>query len=140
MVTTIGNRASLSPSGFGFYGVRHRGRTHMYMHGLTPAKTLMEREGLLNCAAYMLEIRALDDPWAALKRLLRGKSQSLGADLFAVCRSPGLLAKGIGTRVLESGVISEGVKEKIISALIGYNPNFVVREYRNRGSPISLMG
>ena len=36
---------------FGFYGVRHHGQTHMYMHSAVSPE-LQEREELLNSAVY----------------------------------------------------------------------------------------
>jgi choline dehydrogenase-like flavoprotein len=125
---------------FGFYGVRHNGRAHMYMHGLTLSDELQEREKLLNCAVYMLEDRAPDDPWDALKRLLRAKTNKPVSDILAVAKSPGLLAKGAGMRVFESKAVPERVKQKIIDAMIRINPNSVVREFQNRGLPHKLTG
>jgi choline dehydrogenase-like flavoprotein len=125
---------------FGFYGVKHRGRSHMYMHGLAPSSELQEREGLMHCAAYMLEERAADDPWDALKRLLRAKSKKPVSDLLAVARSPGLLAKGSGMRLFSSNVIPERLKEVIINVMIRQNANFLVREFQDRGLPHKLTG
>ena len=95
---------------FGFYGLSQAGRTHMYMHGLALPRSVQEREGLLNCALYILEERAPDDPLEALKRLLARKSSAIGADLSALARSPGLLAKGVGMKALQSSLLPERVK------------------------------
>jgi choline dehydrogenase-like flavoprotein len=81
---------------FGLYGLKHRGHVHMYQHGLVPSRELQQRERLLHCAAFMSEERAADDPWDALKRLLRAKSARPLSDLLAVACRPALLAKGIG--------------------------------------------
>lgn len=125
---------------FGFYGVKHRGRAHMYMHGLVPSKELQEQERLLHCAIYMSEERASDDPWDALKRLLRAKSDRPISDLLAVASSPGLLAKGVGMHVLESNAVPQRIKHSFINAMIKQYPNFVVREFRSRGLPHKLTG
>jgi len=123
---------------FGFYGVKHRGRSHMYMHGLTPSAELQEREGLMHCAAYMLEERAADDPWDALKRLLRAESKKPVSDLFTVARSPGLLARGAEMRLFASNAVPERLKEAIIDFMIRKNANFVVRKFQDRGLPHKL--
>jgi choline dehydrogenase-like flavoprotein len=125
---------------FGFYGVKHRGHAHMYMHGLVPSKELQERERLLHCAVYMLEERASDDPWDALKRLLRAKSDEPISDLLAVASSPGLLAKGVGMRVFESNAVPQWIKHFVVNAIIKQFPNFVVREFQSRGLPHKLAG
>jgi choline dehydrogenase-like flavoprotein len=91
---------------FGLYGLKHRDRTHMYQHGLVPSKELQERERLLHCTVFMSEERAADDPWDALKRLLRAKSDRPISDLRAVAFRPDLLAKGVAMRVLESNAFA----------------------------------
>ena len=85
-------------SRFGFYGLRYRGHSHMYMHGLVPSQEFHEREKLMHCAAYIMEEHAPDDPWEALKRLLRAKSERPIPDLLTVAKSPGLVAKGLCMR------------------------------------------
>jgi hypothetical protein len=95
---------------FGLYGLKQRGRAHMYQPGLVPSTELQERERLLHCAVYMSAERALDDPWDALKRLLRAKSDRPISDLRAVASSPELLAKGVRMRVLESNAVPQRVK------------------------------
>jgi choline dehydrogenase-like flavoprotein len=125
---------------FGFYGLSQAGRTHMYMHGLALPRSVQEREGLLNCALYILEERAPDDPLEALKRLLARKSSAIGADLGALARSPGLLAKGLGMKALQGTLLPERVKTTVVNAAIKLNPNLVAREHLNRGIPHKLTG
>ena len=57
---------------------------------------LQERERLLNSAVYFMPERSPDDPWDALKRLLRRKSEHPVQDVLALVAGTGLLAKGIG--------------------------------------------
>jgi choline dehydrogenase-like flavoprotein len=125
---------------FGFYGVSHQGRTHMYMHGLALPRAVQEREELLNSALYMMEERAPDDPFEAIKRLMRGRSHAPGSDLVAVLKSPGLLAKGLGMKAIQGALMPEWLKTSLVNAMIRLNPNFVVREHLNRGLPHKLMG
>ncbi len=126
---------------FGFYGLRGESRTHMYMHGLAPTEALQREAGLLNSAVYMLEDRALDDPWGALKRLLRGsRPDILVDDLLAVAKSPGLLAKGAGRKLLESRLMNDVIRQRVVDLFIRYNPGFVVREFQTRGLPHKLNG
>jgi choline dehydrogenase-like flavoprotein len=123
---------------FGFYGLRHKGRTHMYMRGLAASPELQEREGLLNSAIYMLEDRATDDPWDALKRLLRRETENPLSDVAALAKSPGLLAKGASLRLLQSNALPERLKQTIIDTAIRINPNFAAREFQHRGLPHKL--
>jgi choline dehydrogenase-like flavoprotein len=125
---------------FGFYGVNHGGRMHMYTHGLVPSKELQAREGLSHSAVYMMEERALDDPWDALKRLLRGKSHRPLVDLFAVVSSPTLVAKGLGRRMLQSPLVPQQLKTVALNVIIKKFPHFAVREFQSRGLPHKLTG
>jgi choline dehydrogenase-like flavoprotein len=124
---------------FGFYSVKQRGRAHIYMHGLAPSKEVQERERLLNCAVYMIEEHAPDDPWNALKRLLRAKSDRPITDFLAVASGPGLLAMGVGMRLFESDAVPSWIKNFIVNNVMKQFPNFVVREFtQGHGLPHKL--
>jgi choline dehydrogenase-like flavoprotein len=85
---------------FNFYGLVHDGRTQFYLRGLSLSPEIQAREELTNCATYPVQIHAADDPWMALKRLLRGSRQGLGADVGTVIRSAPMVAAGIYERLL----------------------------------------
>lgn len=125
---------------FGFYGVRHGGRTHMYSHGLALTPAAQERERLLNSAIYFMTDRSPDDPWGALKRLLRRHSTQPIRDAVAVASHAGLLAKGVGMKVLASETMPRKVADLIVNTAMRYNPNFVAAEFQSRGLPHKLTG
>jgi len=125
---------------FGFYGVQHGGRAHMFMHGLSSTPEMQEREGLLNAAVYFLPLRSPDDPWDALKRLLRRRSNSVGHDVLSVASGLGLLATGIGTKILAHERTPKLFKDIVINTAIRFNPNFVAGEFQNHGLPHKLRG
>ena len=125
---------------FGFRGVPHRGSTHMYMYGLALEPSVQESEKLLNCALYMLEERAPDDPLEAIKRLMRGKSLTPASDLAAVIKSPVLVAKGLGLKVIQGKLLPERLKTSFVNTVIRVNPNFAAREHLSRGVPHKLLG
>ena len=123
---------------FGFYGVRHDGRTQMYMHGLALTPDIQEREQLLNAAIYFMPQRSPDDPWDALKRLLRRNSEQPLQDIRSLMTGAGLLATGSGTKLLTSNVMPDHVRKFIVETAIRYFPNFVVEEFQDRGVPHKL--
>lgn len=125
---------------FGFFGLTEGGKTHMYMHGLALSPTLQERERLLNCALYLMAENAPDDPWPALKRLLKGRWRTAGADVWAVMKSPGLFFTGIGMAILQSPLTPDPLKRLLVNAAIAFNPNFVAQEFLSRGLPHKLVG
>ena len=96
---------------FGLFGAKVHGRVHMYQPGLVPSEEIQQQERLLHCAAFMSEERAPNDPWDALKRLLRARSRNPFSDLRAVVGRSDLLARGVGMRVLDrSGVPGRAIR------------------------------
>ncbi len=125
---------------FGFYGIRHDGGTHMYMHGLAASPVAQERDQLLNSAVYFMQLRSPDDPWDALKRLIKRQSDRPLLDLRAVAAGTGLLARGVGVRLLNDPAMPTALKELIVATAIRYNPNLVAEEFQSRGIPHKLTG
>lgn len=123
---------------FGFFGLRHKLQTHMYMHGLTLAQDVQTSDHLLNCAMFMLEDVSVDDPFKAAVRLVKLKRGSLGRDLWSVASGVGLLAKGVGMKIFQSNYMPEKLKDFIINTAIRLNPNMVVREYQSINMPHKL--
>ncbi len=136
----VGPDATKMAELFGFYCVRTNSRSSMYMRGLAPTETLQRTERLLNCAVFMLGERALDDPWDAAKRLLRVRSAEPFQDVWAILKSPGLLATGTGRRMLQSNRFPESVARFIVAQMIRLNPNFVAEEFQTGGLPHKLTG
>jgi choline dehydrogenase-like flavoprotein len=125
---------------FGFYGQTHAGRSHMFMHGLALSPALQEQEKLLNAAIYFAPMRAADDPFDALKRLLRGQSNAKLRDVTAIARGVGLIARGIGAKTLASPALPAGLKELIVGSAIRFAPNMVADEFASGGLPHKLTG
>ena len=123
---------------FGFFGLRHNLRTHMYMHGLTLADEVQESEHLLNTAMFMLEDVSVDDPFKAAVRLAKLKRGTMLRDMWSVLSGVGLLAKGVGMKIFQSNYMPERLKDLIINTAIRVNPNMVVREYQSINMPHKL--
>jgi hypothetical protein len=112
----------------------------MFMHGLALTPEIQQCEQLLNAAVYFVSERAPDDPWDALKRLLRCGSENLGGDLLSVVKGSGLLVKGTAVKILSDDRIPTAIKELIIDAAIKLSPNLVASEFQSRGLPHKLVG
>ncbi|MDL2402488.1 GMC oxidoreductase [Rhizobium mayense] len=125
---------------FGFFGVHHNGRAHMFMHGLALTPEIQEREQLLNAAVYFVSERAPDDPWDALKKLLRRRSTNVGRDLLSVASGSGLIAKGIGMKVLSDNRTPKVFKDLVVNTAIRLSPNVVANEFQDHGVPHKLIG
>jgi choline dehydrogenase-like flavoprotein len=125
---------------FGFIGVPKDHTLTMYMRGLAPTDAVQEREKMLNCAVFMMSERAPDDPWDAMKRLLRGRSKSVLADVTAIATSPKLVAMGVGRKLFQSRHFPGAIRTAMVNLLIRFNPNFVVEEFQTGGIPHKLVG
>lgn len=75
---------------FGLYNVNG----NLFRAGLRLSPEAQRAERLLNCSAWLGETVTADDPWHALKRILRGKPH-LPGDLVAIGRNAGLFARGL---------------------------------------------
>lgn len=123
---------------FGFYSVRRDRRSHMFMHGLALTPEVQEREALLNASLYFSPQHARDDPWDALKRLIRLDSPMVGRDLLALATGSGCLLKGVGMRLVASGCTPQVLKDLIVNTAIRLSPNMVADEFQSRGLPHKL--
>lgn len=125
---------------FGFFALNHEGQVHLYMHGLALSPEIQRGEGLNNCALYMLEDRAPDDPLGSLKRLLKFRSRAPFSDLWATVKSPGLIFKAVGVKTLQSQRVPKFIKDLMVNTVMVFNPNFVAREFQSGGLPHKLLG
>ncbi len=125
---------------FGFFGVHHKGRAHMFMHGLALTPEIQEREQLLNAAIYFATERAPDDPWDALKRLLVWRDANLWRDLRSVAAGSGLVIRGIGMKILSDDRTPKVFKDLVINTAISLSPNLVADEFESQGLPHKLTG
>ncbi|WP_376742629.1 GMC family oxidoreductase [Ensifer canadensis] len=125
---------------FGFYGVHHENRAHMFAHGLALTAAAQEREQISNAAVFFSTERAPDDPWVALKRLLRSRSDNVGRDVLSVAAGSGFIARGIGMKILSDHRTPKVFKDLIVNTAIMISPNLVADEFQSRGLPHKLSG
>ncbi|OOG65729.1 hypothetical protein B0E45_26700 [Sinorhizobium sp. A49] len=125
---------------FGFYGVHHEKRAHMFAHGLALTDGAQEREQVLNAAVFFSTERAPDDPWVALKKLLRSRSDDIGRDILSVAAGSGFIARGIGMKILSDRRTPKVFKDLVVNAAIALSPNLVADEFQSQGLPRKLTG
>lgn len=125
---------------FSFYGLSHNGRTLMYMPGLAMSPELQREQEQLNCAVYFMMERAEDNPFDALKRLIKRQSKTPMADIKNIIANAGIVGAGVAQKALQSGIVPRKVKQIVSNAAILISPNFVVEEFETRGIPHKLTG
>jgi choline dehydrogenase-like flavoprotein len=89
---------------FGHYWLDHAAGRHVYLQGWALSPEIQTREGLLNCAAFIEQYPAEDDPWNAMRRLRlatqqRRLSTAHLADGWAIASQPHRLAAGLYRRM-----------------------------------------
>jgi choline dehydrogenase-like flavoprotein len=125
---------------FGLTGLREKGRTYVYMHGLGLSEAYQRANKALNGAVFVTEERASDDPFSALRRLLRRRSDSIFGDVLSVIRSPMRLARGATARAVERGYLPKAVTRFIVDVALRLFPNTVAQDYQNGTLPLKLSG
>lgn len=125
---------------FGFRSVIHAGRSHMFQHGLALDPAAQCRLGTLNGAVWFAQDRAPDNPWDALERLLRRKSEPIAGDIASVVRGSGLVLRGAAARALASPWMPDMVRRAVVEAALRIAPNTVAVEFQTGGLPHKLSG
>jgi choline dehydrogenase-like flavoprotein len=110
-------------SRFGLFQLKREAKAHFYAYGLALSPELQRKEGLLNCAAFLTEHRAADDPWEAIKRLYARKSDNVLQDTLAIASSPGLVVDGVRHRVLEGRNVPHKLDRLVIDCLVEQVPD-----------------
>lgn len=108
---------------FGLFALVHEGKPHFYARGLALSAAAQRRKQLLNCACYLSEHRAVDDPWDALKRLRRNESQSYFRDVLSVAASPRLLLEGLWQRTVCGRNVRHKVDRLVFDCLVEQVPD-----------------
>ena len=79
---------------------RYNARGNVFRAGLRLSPEVQEAEGLLNCAAWLGETLASDDPWNALRRIVGGRPK-LPGDALVAAANAGLFVRGLKDYVVE---------------------------------------
>lgn len=107
----------------GLFQLRQEGRTFFYSHGLALSPALQRQSELLNCAAYLSEHRADDDPWEAIKRIYGGQVQSYLKDALSVVSHPLLLLEGVYERAVGGRNVRHKIDKLVVDCLVEQTPD-----------------
>jgi choline dehydrogenase-like flavoprotein len=108
---------------FGIYQLTDAVGPHPYSLGLALSPTLQRSERLLNCAAWLTEERAADDPWDAINRLRSGDRGNAARDLRAVVAHPGLLARGLRRRLVGGRGVVHKIDRLLLDCIVEQRPD-----------------
>ena len=108
-------------SRFGMFRSRAAG-ANLYQHGMRLSPAIQHAEQLLNCAAWLGENTAPDDPWDALTRFLR-REANVRQDLPALLTNPGLLVRGLKEYFISHGGLPRKLESLTLIAMCEQRPN-----------------
>jgi hypothetical protein len=90
---------------------------------LALSQVAQRRKQLLNCACYLSEYRAEDDPWDVIKRLRRNESASYLKDALSVASNPGLLLEGLWRRSFGGRNVRHKIDKLVVDCLLEQVPD-----------------
>ncbi|MEV6340232.1 GMC family oxidoreductase [Nocardia vinacea] len=106
---------------FGKYVVKTPHGKHTFLHGVALSPKIQEAEGLLNCALWLQEVPAEDDPWESVKQLLRGRGDRHDARI-AVSHA-GLLLAGARARLIKHAGLPHKLDRIELRCMVEQLPN-----------------
>lgn len=108
---------------FGGYSRIVDGRRHDFIDGLSLSPGTQEAKRLLNCAAWVDEQRAPDNPFDAARRLARRGSQQVRRDWWAVASQPGLLGRAVRDRLVRGRSVTHKYSRLSLMCLVEQRPD-----------------
>ena len=109
---------------FGQYFIKDVLGNHRTLRGLRLSPNIQRAEGLLNCAAFVDEHEhiAADDPWLALKRLLRGKRPQV-QDAVNVTSNLVFMGRGLGQRFVHKRALPRKLQKLELKCIVEQQPD-----------------
>lgn len=101
---------------------RYNVRGHLFRAGFRLSPEVQRAEGLLNCAAWLGEEVGPDDPWDAMRRLLRGAPE-LPGDVVSLAQGLPLFARGVGDYFVERNGIPRRFESVTLLAMVEQVPD-----------------
>jgi choline dehydrogenase-like flavoprotein len=94
------------------------------VQGVALGEKVQREEELLNCAAWLTEIRSSDDPWDRLKLfLMPGPEGRHIKDLLCALSQPGTLVKGCRRRIFEGRGLLHHLDGLVFDAMVEQTPD-----------------
>ena len=108
---------------YGLFRLNGKRGGNYFARGLSLSPVAQHRHKLLNCAAWLSEDRAADDPWEAAKRLLRGGEGRKLQDAWTIASQPGLVARGGVERFLKGRGLPHKLTKLKLDCIVEQRPD-----------------
>ena len=110
------------PSQFGLYTVQESRGARMFRQGLKLSPSVQRAEELLNCSAWISEVVSENDPWHALKRVLRGNA-NLRRDAAIIGSNLSLVAKDLRHHLTGCGSLPRKLRGLELDVMVEQCPD-----------------
>jgi choline dehydrogenase-like flavoprotein len=124
-----GAAATFQPAGcddlrrrFGHYVVKDAEGGHVHAHGLRLSPRTQRAEALLNCAAWLDGETSADDPWDAIKRLMRLQPR-LADDVVTIAANAPLLCRGLKQYFVERNGLPRKIDRLKLVVMVEQRPD-----------------
>lgn len=107
---------------FGHHRALAGRRRHLFCQGLRLSPAVQEREGLVNCAAWLSEAVHHDDPWSAVKRLLLGRAK-LRRDLTSIASHLVLVGSGVHAHLIRGNSLPRLLDRLQLTCIVEQAPD-----------------
>lgn len=108
---------------YGSYRLNSEGREHLFLHGLELSPKFQKKMQLLNCAAWLQDDKAIDDPWAAAKRLVSGRDRHITRDTWYFLSQPRLVVRGLSDRFVHRRGITRKMRRLFLHCDVEQRPD-----------------
>ncbi len=107
---------------FGHYVVKDEQGGHVYAHGLQLSPRAQRAEALLNCAAWLDGDTSADDPWDAIKRIMRLRPR-LTDDAVILASNVPLLWRGLKQSLVERNGLPRKIDRLKLVVMVEQRPD-----------------
>ena len=94
----------------------------LFCKGWRLSPEVQQNEGLLNCAVWLSEAVMDDDPWSAVKRLLRREGR-MAADLKAIASNLGFFMRGAYQGIVQRDIIPRKLSALELNCAVEQRPD-----------------
>ncbi|WP_375401449.1 FAD-dependent oxidoreductase [uncultured Amnibacterium sp.] len=101
---------------------RFTARGHLFRAGYRLSPELQRSEELLNCSAWLGEVIAPDDPWSALRSVVRGGPDRVRG-VGALMRNAPLLARGVKQHFVERNGVPRKLQALTLDCMVEQRPD-----------------
>ena len=108
---------------YGLFRLGEGAQSRFFVQGVTLSPELQAERQLLNCAAWLTEHRAPDDPWEAAKRVASARANGYVRDIWRILSQPRTIARGLNDWLLRGRGVPHKLDRLALDCIVEQRPN-----------------